>query len=1105
MKIGSSDWKEAYRLLDDVLDLAPAEHAKWLAGLAPEKAHLRPLLESMLADRVKIETSDFLKSLPRVSEFVDDAKDAAPSSPLAEGKLIGPYRLIRELGIGGMGAVWLAERADGMMKRNVALKLPHAGPMQQQLAQRFARERDILAALAHPHIARLYDAGTTDSGQPYIALEYVEGTPITAYCDAKKLSVDARLALFRQVLAAVQYAHTNLVIHRDLKPSNIMVTHEGYVRLLDFGIAKFLSGERAQETELTQLGGRALTPDYASPEQISGAPISTASDVYSLGVVLYELLVGARPYKLKRGTRGELEEAILSADAPSLTNFINHTESAGQVANDRSSTPVRLKAQLTGEVNTLVRKAIQKQPQNRYATADAFLADIDRYLADQPILAQGETFWYSAKKFVLRNRLPVAAAATVFMALLIGLAATLWQAREAAQQADIARAERARAELSAGFAEAQRNIAIAAAKRAEESLVIANTQSARATDATARAEAALLSERVARQRATQQEMIAKDQTRMAKIEAAKATAVQNYMLDIFKKNSTEQPDPVKAQQTTVRELLDLGVKEIDNSLVNQPEAKVALIDTFSELYGELGVREQHVQLAAKKRALVSAKYGAESDQVFDATFDHLSSILAQGSRRLSTEEAAAAATMHSQLLAVLAKRGDQTSIRRTHMLMLACKYRNSGRFGGEAAACDKALDILRKHHRSSIEYADWLVEMSSISSSRLELSRQEEFAIEAIAALRQQKRGENALVEPMGFLIQSRLYAFKMKEAEEASVELIRILEGSKTPLAGKLLDGYKTYAQVLKSSYRYAEASEILGRPLAKAKLLYGGTNSLPFQSVRIDLASTLSQMGDTTAAVAEYDQVMVDQERDSADTEFHAVTMALFAAALVKNGDDERARAVLGRAQKVFEKSFGTDAPMPILRSALMAELELRAGRPEQAFAVLNTTIVKGLSPSPNPTIQAVRRQSLTGRILAALGRMDEADSIIEPYVKAIETSPVREHLIGFEADMLVARAAVQSARGRHREAGETLKRAIALYTRREIAQSPFLAEKNLSLAHAYVRAGQRAEALALMESLQKIHLSVIAPRDHLARMFVAIQSELAAPSITPQTAPR
>ena len=213
-----------------------------------------------------------------------------------------------------MGVVWLAERADGEVKRPVALKLPIISLHNRTLADRFARERDILAQLTHPRIARLYDAGVTDRGQPYLALEYVEGEKITSYCDTRRLGVKPRLQLFLQVLRAAQYAHTNLIVHRDLKPANILVTKEGDVRLLDFGIAKLLTEGEANETELTRVGGRALTPDYASPEQIAGSTVTTASDVYSLGVVLYELLTGGRPYKLKRDTRSGLEDAILAAE-----------------------------------------------------------------------------------------------------------------------------------------------------------------------------------------------------------------------------------------------------------------------------------------------------------------------------------------------------------------------------------------------------------------------------------------------------------------------------------------------------------------------------------------------------------------------------------------------------------------------------------------------------------------------------------------------------------------------------------------------------------------------------------------------------------------------
>ena len=391
----SPDWQQAYWLLDEALEMPQAERAQWLRSLDgdSERAHLRPLLEKMLADRTKIETGEFLANTANVSHLgLAQISAGGARLELAAAQLIGPYRLLRELGTGGMGAVWLAERADGHLKRKVALKLPHIGLLKSELAKRFERERDILAALVHPKIARLYDAGTSDTGQPYIALEYVEGTPIVAHCDQRKLNIRERLALFRQVLDAVQFAHANLVIHRDLKPANIFVTADGYVRLLDFGIAKFVhpADVYPMPNAATEMSGRALTPDYASPEQISGDNISTASDVYSLGVVLYELLAGSRPYKLKRGTRGALEDAILTADPKQMSGAFFANTNAATVAMARSTPSVKLRRELDGDLNTIVFKAMKKRPQDRYLTVAALLEDVDRYLGNQPILAKAE-------------------------------------------------------------------------------------------------------------------------------------------------------------------------------------------------------------------------------------------------------------------------------------------------------------------------------------------------------------------------------------------------------------------------------------------------------------------------------------------------------------------------------------------------------------------------------------------------------------------------------------------------------------------------------------------------------------------------------------------
>src|SRR5450432_255384 len=266
LPIDSDDWPVVSELLDQWLDSPVEARAGWIEGLGPEYARVLPVLRELLPVPGSALTGQFLKTLPKATEDTTPAAAAC----LSPGALVGPYRLLRELGSGGMGVVWLAERADGKLKRQVALKLPHISLYNRAWAERFERERDILSQLAHPHIARLYDAGVSEDGQPYLAIQYVNGEPITDYCDRCCPSIKMRLLQFGNVLRAVQYAHANLVVHRDLKPSNILVTQQGEVQLLDFGIAKLLTEGEAEETELTRLGGKPLTPDYASPEQISG-------------------------------------------------------------------------------------------------------------------------------------------------------------------------------------------------------------------------------------------------------------------------------------------------------------------------------------------------------------------------------------------------------------------------------------------------------------------------------------------------------------------------------------------------------------------------------------------------------------------------------------------------------------------------------------------------------------------------------------------------------------------------------------------------------------------------------------------------------------------
>ncbi len=416
--MNSERWRLVSPHLDQVLELSQEERQRYLADLASEDPVLAADLELLLGEEQALRDEKYLEH---------DAQDLLAESHLV-GQVFGAYALVAPLGAGGMGSVWLARRNDGRFERTAAVKLLSAALLGAEGAARFCREGTILARLKHPHVAQLIDAGVSAAGQPYLVLEYVEGEPIDRWCDNRTLDVASRLRLFLDVLAAVAYAHANLVVHRDLKPSNVMVSTEGCVKLLDFGIAKLLHGDGEDgppTIPVTQDAGRAFTPAYAAPEQVLGECVTTATDVYALGALLYLLLTGRHSAGPPGTPPVALLQAILTTDPDRPSEVVHDPRIPALAANAdleasaarRASTPERLRRELRGDLDTIVAKALKKRPEERYASVTALAEDVRRYLDEEPIHARPDSLAYRTGKFVRRNARSLAAAATAVLAL----------------------------------------------------------------------------------------------------------------------------------------------------------------------------------------------------------------------------------------------------------------------------------------------------------------------------------------------------------------------------------------------------------------------------------------------------------------------------------------------------------------------------------------------------------------------------------------------------------------------------------------------------------------------------------------------------------------
>ena len=430
-----ADWESIKSILESVLDLDPDERNAYLDNSCRGHDHWRREIESLLFAH---------DSIPADGTLTCPFAPAHPEGPIDTsllGRLIGSYRLTAVLGRGGMGVVYLAERSDGQHARKVAVKLLRRGFLPQEF-ERFGSEQRILARLEHPNIAQLLDGGVTDDGLPYLIMEYVDGRPVTEHCDENRLGTDERLAFFAEVCEALQFAHRNLVVHRDLKPSNILVDSEGHVKLLDFGIAKLLDEDAFPGAPLTRTGLRVLTPEYASPEQMRGEPVTTAADVYGLGLLLYELLCGHRPYRLSGLSAANVERTVLGTEPMRPSRMANSAieiatadgdvrlVSPAELCRARASNPDRLRRRLEGDLDVIVLKALRKEPERRYPSVTELVEDLRRHAGGLPVSARPATIRYRMSRFTTRHRGPLLAVGLLILSLVAGIVATSRQAIE---------------------------------------------------------------------------------------------------------------------------------------------------------------------------------------------------------------------------------------------------------------------------------------------------------------------------------------------------------------------------------------------------------------------------------------------------------------------------------------------------------------------------------------------------------------------------------------------------------------------------------------------------------------------------------------------------
>ncbi len=888
-------WQRLDALFFDALALEPAARAAYLDQACGSDVELRLELESMLA----AEEDSLVFALE--SRLLSD--EPAPGAGDLIGTLVGPYRIEKLLGEGGMGEVYLAHKEEAEYDLKVALKLVRPGFRNNELVARFRVERQVLARLNHPNITQLLDGGVDAQGRPYLVMPFVAGVPITTFCDKNALSIEDRLALFRTVCSAVQYAHRNLVVHRDLKPSNILVTEDGTVKLLDFGIAKLLDPEQAIGAAVTRSQVRLMTPEYAAPEQVRGETITTATDVYALGVLLYELLSGRRPYRLGSWIQAEIERVICEEDPRRPSTAVTEIDpttakqpetSPEAVSRARRTGVSRLKKMLEGDLDTIVMMALRKEPDRRYASVEQFAQDIGRFLEGRPIAAQKDTAGYRFRKFVQRNRVAVGVVAGVFVLVSAFGAAMYRQAQVVAEERDRARLEAEKAQQVSQFLEALFD--------APDPYAVTNERrdTLRVRD--------LLAEGV--------EKVRKD--------LATQPAVQAKLLAVL---GTVHKS--LGEMDTARPLLEEALAIRQSEAVDEPldiaESQVSLGQLFKEL-GDYAPAESLYVLALETRRRLLP----ENDPAIAGVLNGI------GTVRQDLGDYAAADSLYREALAIhRAALGLEHFDVTTDMNNLATVLYQQGNYGEAEPLFREVLEIRRRTlGNDHPDVAGSMSNMALVLHQTEQLEPAEALYRESLD-IRKRILGDNhpdvaAGLNNLAAVLKERGDFAGAEPLYQQSIEIRRKLLGDVHPSIAVTLHNY---ASMLSEKGDVDRAKTLYLESLAMKRAIYGGSH--PSTAATLNNLGTMVKDNGDLAEAEPYlrEALAMNRELLPSDHPRLGMTLESLGDLLFRLGKETEAEPFLVEAMTIMRKTLPDDHARVVKTAGRLVELYDKRGTPAQA----------------------------------------------------------------------------------------------------------------------------------------------------------------------------